>query len=101
MSTSASYKALTQTIADYRKNEKEKTVTLNEADLKKQRDADEQKSLDRDNSLRVSLGYKALKKGETKPKKEDLDPLKLEAGQILVDYINLEGKVARVGTTIR
>jgi carboxyl-terminal processing protease len=101
MSTSASYKALTQTIADYRKNEKEKTVTLNEADLKKQRDADEQKSLDRDNSLRVSMGYKALKKGETKPKKEDLDALKLEAGQILVDYINLEGKVARVGTTIK
>jgi carboxyl-terminal processing protease len=98
MSTSASYKALVQTIADYRKNDKEKTVTLNEADLKKQRDADEQKTLDRDNSLRVSLGYKALKKGETKPKKEDLDPLKLEAGQILVDYINLEGKVARVGT---
>ncbi|MDB5031837.1 MAG: tail-specific protease [Mucilaginibacter sp.] len=98
MSSSASYKAILQNIADYKKSESEKTVTLNEQQLKKQRDEDEQKSLDRDNALRVALGLKPLKKGETKPKKEDLDALKLEAGQILIDYINLDSKVTRVGT---
>jgi carboxyl-terminal processing protease len=57
--------------------------------------------LNRDNDLRVALGFKPLKKAEAKPKKEDLDPLKLEAGQILVDYINLDSKVTRVGTVIK
>jgi len=98
IATSAAYKAYEQTIADYRKSEKEKTVTLNEQELKKQRDNDEAKTLARDNSLRVALGYKALKKGETKPKKEDLDPLKLEAGQILIDYINTDNKVTKANT---
>ncbi|GAA4101874.1 carboxy terminal-processing peptidase [Mucilaginibacter panaciglaebae] len=98
IATSASYKAYEQTIADYRKSEKEKTVTLNEQELKKQRDDDEARTLARDNSLRVALGYKPLKKGETKPKKEDLDPLKLEAGQILVDYINMDNKITKVAT---
>jgi carboxyl-terminal processing protease len=98
MSTSASYKSLMESVADYKKSELEKTVTLNQDQLKKQRDEDEQKALNRDNELRVSLGLTPLKKGEAKPKKEDLDPLKLEAGQILIDYINLNDKVARVGT---
>jgi carboxyl-terminal processing protease len=47
--------------------------------------------------VRIALGLKPLKKGDPKPKKEDLDPLKLEAGQILIDYINLDNKVTRVG----
>ena len=98
IANSAAYKAYEQTVADYRKSEKEKSVTLNEQDLKKQRDDDEAKTLARDNSLRVALGYKALKKGETKPKNEELDPLKIEAGQVLVDYINLDTKVTKVNT---
>jgi carboxyl-terminal processing protease len=101
MSTSASYKSLMESVADYKKSETEKTVTLNQDQLKKQRDQDEQKTLTRDNELRVSLGLKPLKKGEAKPKKEDLDPLKLEAGQILIDYINLDNNLTRVGTTIK
>ncbi|MES2428744.1 MAG: carboxy terminal-processing peptidase [Bacteroidota bacterium] len=101
MSTSASYKSLMESVADYKKSETEKTVTLNQDQLKKQRDLDEQKTLNRDNELRVSLGLKPLKKGEVKPKKEDLDPLKLEAGQILIDYINLDNNLTRVGTTIK
>jgi carboxyl-terminal processing protease len=96
VANNAAYKAYEQTIADYRKGEKEKTVTLNEQALKKQRDDDEAKTLARDNSLRVALGYKALKKGETKPKKEDLDPLKLEAGQILIDFINTDNKITKI-----
>jgi carboxyl-terminal processing protease len=98
VANSAAYKAYEQTIADYRKSEKEKTVTLSAQELKKQRDDDEAKTLARDNSLRVALGYKPLKKGETKPKNEDLDPLKLEAGQILIDFINTDNKVAKTAT---
>ncbi|HTH83073.1 MAG TPA: carboxy terminal-processing peptidase [Mucilaginibacter sp.] len=97
MSTSASYKAILSEIADYKKIETDKTVNLNEQQLKKQRDDDEQKSLERDNTLRVAMGFKPLKKGEAKPKNEDLDPLKLEAGQILIDYMNIDNKLTRVG----
>ncbi len=99
MSNDASYKYLMEDIADYKKSENEKTVTLNEVQLKKQRDADEQKTFDRDNLRRVALGLKPLKKGEAKPKKEDLDFLKFEAGQILTDYINLDTKITRVNTS--
>ncbi|MES2809078.1 MAG: carboxy terminal-processing peptidase, partial [Bacteroidota bacterium] len=98
LSTSPSFKAINETIADYRKKDKENSVTLNEAELKKQRDTDEQKSLSRDNALRAAFGQPALKKGDAKPKKEDLDPFKLEAGQILVDYINLDNKVSKLNT---
>jgi carboxyl-terminal processing protease len=92
MSTSNSYKYLTDDIADFTKRENEKSVTLNEQQMKKQRDSDEAKSFERDNLKRVALGLKPLKKGETRPKNEDLDFLKLEAGQILTDYINFGSK---------
>lgn len=98
VANSAAYKAYEQTIADYRKSEKEKSVTLNEQQLKKQRDDDEAKTLARDNSLRVAMGYKPLKKGEVKPKNEDLDPLKQEAGQILIDFINSDTKLTKIAT---
>ncbi|MFD2872441.1 carboxy terminal-processing peptidase [Mucilaginibacter ximonensis] len=98
VANSAAYKAFEQTIADYRKSEKEKSVTLNEQQLKKQRDDDEARTLARDNNLRVALGYKPLKKGEAKPKNEDLDPLKLEAGQILIDFINSDTKLTKIAT---
>ena len=92
MAGSASYKLLMEDIADFQKHESEKSVPLNEQELKKQRDADEQKSFQRDNEKRVALGLKPLKKGETKPRNEDLDFLKIEAGQVLTDYINLGSK---------
>jgi carboxyl-terminal processing protease len=96
MSTDPSYKYLLEDIEDYKKSLAEKTVPLNEEKLKKQRDADEQKTFDRDNERRVALGLQPLKKGAPKPKHEDLDFLKFEAGQILTDYINLDSKVTRV-----
>jgi carboxyl-terminal processing protease len=101
VSTNPGYKALVQSVEDFKKAEKEKTVSLNQEQLKKQRAEDEQKTLDRDNSVRIALGLKPLKKGDPKPKKEDLDPLKLEAGQILIDYINLDNKVTRVGVPVK
>lgn len=92
MAGSDSYKYLMEDIADFQKHENEKSVSLNEQTVKAERDADEQKTFDRDNQKRVALGFKALAKGESKPKHEDLDFLKIEAGQILTDYINLGSK---------
>ena len=96
MSKSASYKYLMDDIADFTAHENEKAVTLNEQELKKERDADEQKSFERDNGRRVAMGLQPIKKGDPKPKKEDLDFLKYEAGQILTDYINLGSKYSSV-----
>ncbi|HVW16338.1 MAG TPA: carboxy terminal-processing peptidase [Mucilaginibacter sp.] len=96
MSASASYKYLMEDISDMNKRENEKSVDMNEQVLKKQRDAEEAQNLERDNAKRVALGFKPLKKGEKVPKNEDLDFLKIEAGQILTDYINLGGKYSTV-----
>jgi carboxyl-terminal processing protease len=99
MDNSASYKYLMEDIVDFEKHESEKTVSLNEQALKKQRDADEQKTFERDNNKRIALGLKPLKKGESKPRNEDLDFLKIEAGQILTDYIGLGSKYSNVPGT--
>jgi carboxyl-terminal processing protease len=95
MSTSDSYKYLLQDVADFKKHDAERSITLNEAALKKQRDDDEQEAFDRDNLRRVALGLKPLKKGDPKPKDEDLDFVKIEAGQIMTDYININNKVTQ------
>jgi len=96
MTTSDSYKYLLQDVADFKTHDAERSITLNEAQLKKQRDDDDQKTFDRDNLQRIALGLKPLKKGETKPKNEDLDFVKIEAGQIMTDYININNKVTQV-----
>ncbi|RFZ93073.1 tail-specific protease [Mucilaginibacter conchicola] len=96
MNASQSYKYLLEDIQESKKQEAEKSITLNEAELKKQRDTDEQKAFDRNNLRRVALGLRPLKKGEAKPKNEDLDFLQKEAGQILTDYITLGNKTAAV-----
>ncbi|MFD0795304.1 carboxy terminal-processing peptidase [Mucilaginibacter litoreus] len=96
MNTSASYKYLLEDIEESKKQDEEKSVTLNEQKLKQERDEDEKKAFERNNMRRVALGLKPLKKGETKPKNEDLDFLQKEAGQILTDYITLGNKTAAV-----
>ncbi len=96
MNSSASYKYLQEDIADFQKHESEKSVSLNEQEVKKQRDADEQKSFERENNKRLALGLKPVEKGKSKPRNEDLDFLKIEAGQILTDYINLGSKYSNV-----
>jgi carboxyl-terminal processing protease len=92
MSSSASYKYLQEDIADFEKHQSEKSVSLNEQEVKKQRDADEQKAFERENNKRIALGLKPVEKGKSKPRNEDLDFLKIEAGQILTDYIGLGSK---------
>jgi carboxyl-terminal processing protease len=98
MTTSKSYEYLMDDIADFKKHDDEKSITLNEDVLKKQRDDDEKKSFDRDNLRRIALGLHPLKKGDPKPKNEDLDFLKIEAGQIMVDYVNLNTKLTKTMT---
>ncbi len=97
MATSDSYKYMLEDIADFKKHDAEDSVTLNEAALKKQRDADEKKAFERNNLRRIAFGLPALKKGQTKPKDEDLDFVKKEAGQIMTDYISLEPKLTSTG----
>jgi len=90
MQTNVNYKNLLEDIADYKKRDAEKTVTLNEVELKKQHEEDDARSLAHDNARRAALGLKPLIKGETRPKDKDADFLKIEAGQILTDYIGLK-----------
>ncbi|MDP9081228.1 MAG: carboxy terminal-processing peptidase [Bacteroidota bacterium] len=92
MAGSPNYKYMLEDIAEIKKHEAEKSVTLNEQKLKEQRDADDKKMLEENNLRRVAMGLPALKKGQTKPRNEDLDFLKREAGQILTDYIGLDNK---------
>lgn len=90
MQANINYKNLLEDIEDYKKKDAEKTVTLNEAELKKQREEDDAKTLAHDNARRAALGLKPLVKGATRPKDKDADFLKIEAGQILTDYIGLQ-----------
>lgn len=96
MSSSKNYQYILQDIADFKKHDAERSITLNESQLKKLRDDEEAKTFARDNERRVALGLKPLAKGQSKPKNEDLDFLKIEAGQIMVDYINIDPKITQV-----
>jgi len=87
MAGSDNYKYLLEDIAEFKKHDAETSVTLNEAELKKQRDADEKESFERMNLRRVAMGLPPLKKGDKKVKEDDLDFTKLEAGQIITDLI--------------
>jgi carboxyl-terminal processing protease len=95
MESSASYKYLIEDIADMKVHDSEKSITLNEQELKKQRDAEEKKSFEDNNQRRLAMGLPALIKGQPRPRNEDLDFLKVEAGQILTDYIGLDGNLTK------
>jgi carboxyl-terminal processing protease len=106
MASNPNFKYLQEDIADYQKRDAEKSTTLNEVSLKQEREADDQKTFERNNLKRTALGLPALKKGETAKQadkampssknKTDLDFLKTEAGQILTDYINFDNKYTGV-----
>jgi carboxyl-terminal processing protease len=95
MATNPAYKYLLSAMDDYRKRDNEKSISLNEEQLKKQRDIDEAKAAEGENAERVSLGLPIVKKGQKKPKNEDLDFLKYAGGQILTDYILLDNKLTK------
>ncbi len=89
MQKSLHYKMLLEDIASNAKKEKETAITLNEAKLKAERDAEESKNLLRLNQVRAEKGLPALKKGEKLPKQESLDFIENESLQMMVDFMNL------------
>lgn len=95
MANSPAYKYLVSAMNDYKKHDAEKSISLNEEQLKKQRDIDEAKTNEGENAERLSLGLPLVKKGQKKPKNEDLDFLKYAGGQILTDYILMDNKLTK------
>jgi len=86
MATNHTYKYLLEDIALLNKHET--GVSLNEAELKKQRDKEEQKLFERTNQLRAAMGLPLLEHGDTKSKDDDMDFVIHEAGQIMTDLIS-------------
>lgn len=86
---SAAFKAYNSLIDSYHKNLTINAVSLDEQEFKRIRDKNEDKALSQSNQLRVAMGLPVLKRGEARPKTDDLDYLRMEAGQILTDYIVL------------
>lgn len=70
MKNNKEYAYMLDDIKKFKESEIEKSISLNEDQMKKERDENEQKNLDRDNERRVARGLAPLKKGETKPKGE-------------------------------
>ena len=89
MKTSFGYKNLLEDIEEFAKREAETSITLNEEQLKKERDVQESKSLQRENQRRAAKGLSPLKKGEARPK-DDLDFIRDEGLQIIADYIQIK-----------
>ena len=89
MKTSLGYQNLQEDIAEFAKREAETSITLNEVQLKKERDEQEAKALQRENQRRAAKGLPALKKGEAKPK-DDIDFIRDEGLQIMADYIRIK-----------
>lgn len=88
MKKSEDYKFLLEDIALFKKKEAETSVTLNEAQLKKERDDNEAKALQRDNDKRALKGLPPLKKGEVKKKSDD-DFLLDESVRTMADFIKM------------
>ncbi len=89
MAQSKEYKFLLDDIALFKKKQEERTISLNEAALKKQRDAEENATFKRENERRLLHGYPALIKDEAKPAKEDTyDFIEDESLHILADFIS-------------
>ncbi|MGB4398714.1 MAG: carboxy terminal-processing peptidase, partial [Daejeonella sp.] len=89
MQKSPEFKNLKEDIVEFAKRDAETSITLNEAQLKKERDDQEAKSLARENQRRAAKGLPALKKGEPKPK-DDIDFIRDESLLIMADYLNLQ-----------
>ncbi|MEJ7779829.1 MAG: carboxy terminal-processing peptidase [Daejeonella sp.] len=101
MKTSQEFKNLQEDIKEYAIRDAETSITLNEAQLKKERDAQEVKSAARENQRRIAKGLPPLfKKTDTaakegvavtaEPKKEENDFIRDESLQIMADYINIK-----------
>ncbi|MGB4776342.1 MAG: carboxy terminal-processing peptidase, partial [Daejeonella sp.] len=89
MKNSAEFKNLKEDIMEFAKRSGETSVVLNEAQLKKERDEKEAKTLTRENQRRAAKGLAPLKKGESKPK-DDIDFIQDESLKVIADFIELK-----------
>jgi carboxyl-terminal processing protease len=85
--TLPAYQAFNNVVKAYQTNQAPASIPLNEQELKRTRSLNAEKALERDNRLRVAMGFPALSKGQVKAKTDDVDMMRTEAGEILTDYI--------------
>lgn len=89
MAESLYFKYFKQNLADAKKRNNERSVTLNEAKLKKERDEQEAESFTRRNELRVFRGLPALKKGDKANKDDAFDFIEDESVKVMADFMGL------------
>lgn len=90
---SKEYNYLLSDIKEFAERDKQKDSKLNEAYLKKQREDNDNKNLERENERRIARGLEALKKGDPKPKGEkNYDYVLEESCMIVVDFLKLTKK---------
>ncbi|QPH37788.1 carboxy terminal-processing peptidase [Pedobacter endophyticus] len=100
IANSLDFKYLKQDIADLKKRDAEISVPLNEAKLKAERDAQEAKSLARQNELRALRGLPAIKKGEKVTKQDTFDFIEDESLKVMGDFMQQTGNyVMNLGNT--
>lgn len=84
-----------------RRKREEGSVTLNENDMLRERQMEEERQLMKINAQRVRKGLKPLEKLADKPKDEkEEDFLLTEAGQILADFIQLQSEKNGAGAKV-
>jgi carboxyl-terminal processing protease len=87
---SKEYNYLLADIKEFAERDKLKEAKLNEDILKKEREENEIKNLNRDNERRVARGLEPLKKGDPKPKSEKAFDFVLEEScLIFADYFKI------------
>ena len=89
MKVSDEYTYLLDDIANFRKRDAETSVSVNEATLKADREAQEAKNFARENKRRASRGLAPLKKGEVKASDES-DFIEDESLKIIADFISFK-----------
>lgn len=87
---SKEYNYLLSDIKDFAERDKQKASKLNEEYLKKEREDNESKNLNRENERRLARGLEPLKKGDPKPKGEKAYDYVLEESCLIVsDYLKV------------
>lgn len=89
MQNNKEYTFLLQDIEEFKARDKEKSLPLNEEELKKQRDEQEAKNLAKENERRIYRGLAPLKTGESKAKEDSFDFIQNESLKIMTDFIAL------------
>lgn len=89
MSESLYFKFFKQNLAEAKKRSNERSVTLNEAKIKKERDDQEAENFNRRNELRVYRGLPVLKKGDKATKDDSFDFIEDESVKVMADFMGL------------